>query len=179
MSLHLNLRPGSRRVSGYLRIHLSYSNSRRQTGQSRIFNKRWWHNLGQRGNLKALAGICESAGSILVTSVLKLHVLFSVRPRAPGVQMRPQMSPQSSMQIRPGVPRGMAPTRNISASPQATVHRPGEDIYGTYGRKPAAPTNGRQWEQWDDCFTLDIFRCKTDSKNDNKKKSQNENCAKG
>lgn len=119
------------------------------------------------------------AKSILVTSVLKLHVLFSVRPRAPGVQMRPQMSPQSSMQMRPGVPRGMAPTRNISASPQATVHRPGEDIYGTYGRKPTPPTNGRQWEQWDDCFTLDIFRRKTDSKNDNKKKSQNENCATG
>lgn len=117
--------------------------------------------------------------SILVTSVLKLNVLFSVRPRAPGVQMRPQMSPQSSMQMRPGVPRGMAPTRNISASPQATVHRPGEDIYGTYGRKPTPPTNGRQWEQWDECFTLDIFRRKTDSKNDNKKKSQNENCATG
>lgn len=117
--------------------------------------------------------------SILVTSVLKLNVLFSVRPRAPGVQMRPQMSPQSSMQMRPGVPRGMAPTRNISASPQATVHRPGEDVYGTYGRKPTPPTNGRQWEQWDDCFTLDIFRRKTDSKNDNKKKSQNENCATG
>ena len=117
------------------------------------------------------------ARSILVTSVLKLHVLFSVRPRAPGVQMRPQMSPQSSMQMRPGVPRGMAPTRNISASPQATVHRPGEDIYGTYGRKPTPPTNGRQWQQWDDCFTLDVFRRKTDD--DNKKKSQNENCATG
>lgn len=99
--------------------------------------------MGVSFSVPSNTSICP-ARSILVTSVLKLHVLFSVRPRAPGVQMRPQMSPQSSMQMRPGVPRGMAPTRNISASPQATVHRPGEDIYGTYGRKPAPPTNGRQ-----------------------------------
>lgn len=58
--------------------------------------------------------------------------LLSARPRAPGVQMHPQMAVQSSMQMRPVMPRG--PTRNISISPQATVHRPGEESY--YGAGP-------------------------------------------
>lgn len=40
--------------------------------------------------------------------------------------MRAQLAPQASMQMRRPMPRGMAPARNISASPQATVQRPGE-----------------------------------------------------
>ena len=60
--------------------------------------------------------------------------------------MRPQMSAQPSMQMRPGMHRGMAPARNISASPQATVHRPGEESY--YGTAPQQrrppPDNGMQ-----------------------------------
>ena len=40
--------------------------------------------------------------------------------------MRAQMAPQPSMQMRRPTPRGMAPARNIGASPKATVQRPGE-----------------------------------------------------
>lgn len=41
--------------------------------------------------------------------------------------MRPQMAPQSSIQMRPGMQR--PPTRNFSPSPQATViRRRGEEL---------------------------------------------------
>lgn len=58
--------------------------------------------------------------------------------------MRPQMAPQASMQMRRGMPRGMAPTRNIAAAPQATAHpgrpqarRPPENNMQS---RPAPPT---------------------------------------
>lgn len=51
------------------------------------------------------------------------------------------MAPQASMHIRRGMPRGMAPTRNISASPQATVHRPDEGVYSTAPHSRRPPEN--------------------------------------
>lgn len=68
--------------------------------------------------------------------------------------MRAQMAPQASMQMRRGMQRGMAPTRNITASPQATVQRPGEGSYSTtpqsrrpvennMQRRPTPPTYGK------------------------------------
>lgn len=59
--------------------------------------------------------------------------------------MHGQMSAQSSMHMRPGMPRG--PTRNISGSPQATAHRPGEDLnYGAtpQQRRPPEPSMQRR-----------------------------------
>ena len=66
------------------------------------------------------------------------------RPRAPG-PMRTQMAPQASMQMRRGMPRGMAPTRNVSALPQATVHRLDEGVYATtpYSRRPPENVQSR------------------------------------
>lgn len=58
--------------------------------------------------------------------------------------MRAQMAPQASMQMRRGMPRGMAPTRNISASPQATVHRPGEGLYSAAPQSRRPPENSMQ-----------------------------------
>ena len=58
--------------------------------------------------------------------------------------MRAQMAPQASMQMRRGMPRGMAPTRTIAPAPQATVHparpqarRPPENSMQS---RPAPPT---------------------------------------
>lgn len=81
-----------------------------------------------------------------------LSIYFLARPRAPGA-MRAQLGPQASMQMRRGMPRGMAPTRNVGAAPQATVHRPGGEVHPArpksrrppesgVQRKPATPTEG-------------------------------------
>lgn len=82
-----------------------------------------------------------------------LSIYFLARPRAPGA-MRAQLGPQASMQMRRGMPRGMAPTRNVGAAPQATVHRPGGEVVhparpksrrppeSGVQKKPATPTEG-------------------------------------
>ena len=82
-----------------------------------------------------------------------LSIYFLARPRAPGA-MRAQLGPQASMQMRRGMPRGMAPTRNVGAAPQATAHRPGGEVVhparpksrrppeSGVQRKPATPTEG-------------------------------------
>lgn len=86
-------------------------------------------------------------------TLLMLCIYNLARPRAPG-PMRAQLGPQASMQMRRGMPRGMAPTRNVGAPPQATVHRPGGEVAhparpksrrppeSGMQRKPAAPTEG-------------------------------------
>ena len=86
-------------------------------------------------------------------TLLMLYIYNLARPRAPG-PMRGQLGPQASMQMRRGMPRGMAPTRNVGPSPQATVHRPGGEVVhparpkarrppeSSMQRKPAAPTEG-------------------------------------
>lgn len=58
--------------------------------------------------------------------------------------MRTQLAPQASMQMRRGTPRGMAPTRNVSASPQATVHRPSEEVYSAVPQSRRPPENSMQ-----------------------------------
>lgn len=84
--------------------------------------------------------------------LLMLSIYFLARPRAPGA-MRAQLAPQASMQMRRGMPRGMAPTRNVGTAPQATVHRPGGEVHPArpksrrppesgVQRKPATPTEG-------------------------------------
>ena len=77
----------------------------------------------------------------MISRSCKTLSLLSARPRAPGVQMHPQMAAQSSMQMRPVMPRG--PTRNISISPQATVHRLGEESrhYGAGPQQRRFPDN--------------------------------------